>query len=186
MATEYPKVTVTDNTGRELCIDSVACGLKIIDTEHAEVHEGEHYCVSHYDSDTDTDGTVIVHCITPDTAARIHVIFSVEVSSHALFEIYENPTTSNNGTALTAYNSDRNSANTTTSLWFHTPTVSNAGTLLLTRVLGSSGANPTGARGSALSRGDEFILKQNEQYLFRVTALVDNVKCALDMQFYEE
>lgn len=158
--------------------------LTTIDIEHHKIHEGEHYVCSDYDNDVDITGPKYWHFKSPATG-RIHFIFEIISSKNGLIEFFESPTITGNGTALTCYNNDRNSTSTTTLLAYYDATASADGTKLLSFVVGSDGANPTGARGGSQQRVHEFILKANTSYLIKHTATTDNSRVSMTADFYE-
>ena len=85
----------------------------------------------------------------------------------AHFYLYENPTVSDAGTAVTAYNRNRNSATVATTAITHTPTFSATGTVpVLEMHLGSGKSVGGSERGQ-----EEIILKQNEQYLIKIASI---------------
>ena len=107
-------------------------------------------------------GDVLV--ITPNSTSWCHLTYDLQTEAEAHFYIYENPTTTDNGTLISAFNKDRNSSTTDTTFFYDTPTgvvstdlsaISDTYTCACTRI----DQNNFG----------EWILKQNEEYLFRVT-----------------
>lgn len=158
--------------------------LTSIGFEHHKIHEGEHYTCSDYDSDVDSTNKDWL--VRAPASGSVHTTFEIEASKNGLVEVYEAPTTSADGTPLTCYNNDRNSSNTPTLLVFKDPTVSGTGTTRLgVLVMGSDGANPVGDRGGKSERGKEVILKVSTDYLLRFTALNDNTRVSMDLEFYE-
>ena len=183
-------MSLQDTYGRKVELDTAAADtnsgyLISMDVEHHKIHEGDHYTCCDYDDDIDAAGPKYWHIITPNTTARCHLAIVVSMSGPGLFEVFENPTTSANGTGLTEYNNDRNSSNATTIAAYKDPTVSVDGTLIGCHWIGTAGASPVGAKGAVVSRTKELILKQNEQYLFKFTAENDNTKGTIGFDWYE-
>lgn len=177
--------------GRKVVVDTLVadaneCNLVVMNLEHHKIHAGVHYTVSDYDSDVDNAGPKYWHIKTPNTAVRFHLVFCVTTSGPALVEFFENPTTSADGTGLTAYNNDRTSDNTSTLSVYYDPTVSPDGTRIGVSFIGSEGAAPVGSAGGMLERCHEMIPKQNEQYLVKVTVSNDNTKVAFTLNWYED
>jgi len=113
---------------------------------------------------------------TPDTTKRIYLTYSVSSGNLVQYLFYENPTVSNVGTDVTNYNRDRNSATASVLDVNHTPTVSSVGTLI------SQGYLVTDEH----IENNIWILKQNEQYLFRVTNNSgDNASVTIMLDWYE-
>jgi len=154
-------------------------------SEHHKIHEGSHYTTVDYDNDVDIATPKYWHIKTPDTAVVPHFVWRVKASLNGLVELFEAPTTSANGTALTSRNNDRNSSNTATTLFYYDPTVTGDGTRIDVDVIGSDGANPVGADGGDMSRDMEWLLKRNTAYLIKFTAGTDNCRVSLHMSHYE-
>lgn len=168
------RALAVDSSGRQVGIDIV----------HNYVHGGSHFVWSHTDSDVDIAGPKYVRITAPDTAIRVHLIIEVDIGvSGGLVELYENPTITAAGTAGTPYNSNRNSVGAATATVFYDTTTSADGTMLDSRILGSSGG---AARfGGEASTRNEWVLKQNEDYLVKFTASADNTGYSISFSWYE-
>lgn len=158
-----------------------------IDVEHHKIHEGCHYACQDYDDEVDTGGPKYWNIVTPDTATRVHFSFNLISSKEGLVEFFENPTLNNNGTGLTAYNSDRNSANTSELECYYNPSVLSDGSNRLgVNVIGTdSSTGNAGGSGGAVGRTDEFILKPNEQYLIKYTSGKNDARVSCCFKWYE-
>jgi hypothetical protein len=186
-------VIVGGSAGSDLTVDSITGALAVIQTEHYEVHQGHMFKVDTSDDDLDNTETLSVYLKTPDTTARIHMFYSVYSSGAATFELLEGPTvTSGTGSQLTIYNRERNSA-TASTVWDNTgtPVVNKAslnvtttadGTQLHHEMLGSGKNKLAGDTRDA----NEWILKQNTKYVFRVTGDANDNRVNLILNFYEE
>ena len=53
--------------------DDATATQNIIDYAHHEIHDGQSYFVDAYDSDLDTDDTLIIAFKTPDTTKWLHI-----------------------------------------------------------------------------------------------------------------
>jgi len=162
-------------------------GARITETfEHYEVHEGDHYTFT-IDStvgDTDTLGIII---ITPDTKEWAHVVFDAQGALDTHLKIFET-NTEVPGNTRTAYNNDRNSTNTNTTLIKHWRRKSGAdGTLIYRNHFGIDsglGANKKiGGGGDRASQ--EWILKQNTQYLVALVSATAGNIVSLKISWYE-
>ncbi len=145
---------------------------------------GNHYTTTIYDSDVDIAAPKIVRITAPNTATRIHLIVFVSGDGGFLFEFYEDPSINAAGAALTEYNNERNSANAATATTFEDTTTeapNNDGTLLDASYSGGEKKRVSGDIGSR----DEWVLKQNEDYLVKVTADADNTKITVILKWYE-
>lgn len=160
--------------------DGLTGALITIDYPHHEVHDGSFYICS------DISGSVsskIWRITTPNTTMRAHFTLMVSSDQAITLGFYENPTLNAAGTQLTAYNADRNSANTATVTAFKDTTTTSDGTLLFTTVTGSS--NAKSQVGGAARAGSEYILKQNEDYLIKCT-LANAGYVSIILDWYEE
>jgi len=136
-----------------------------IDVAHSKIHSGD----SFYRKDwlDLTNGQVYdILCVTPDTARYAHIVVEFASELESNIKVYEGATASNNGTAITVFNRNRNSATNSTTLLYHTPTVAGGaeGMNIANYKIGSSRA-VGGNEGSRL----EIILKRNTKYLIRIT-----------------
>jgi len=102
--------------------------------------------------------------ITPVNVLSAHFRYNISSEAETSFYLYEDATTSANGTALNIWNRNRNSATTTELLFYHTPTITDDGILLQCNKVGSGKQ----VGGDFLDM-DEIILKNNTKYIVRVT-----------------
>lgn len=145
--------------------------VKSISYPHHEVHSGSHYFVKGYttlDSGNDIDFCVV----TPDTTKWAHMTFSIASTAQTTIEIYEDVTFSDAGAAVTAYNNNRNSANTTGLTIASERTIEASGTMISQTKFGT-GTNPSKIAPGQTEREDEIILKQNTGYVFRFISGTD-------------
>jgi hypothetical protein len=136
-----------------------------IDHVHYHVHAGYHFTVCHAATGVANNGNLDIRFKTG--AKSCHSIFDVAPSAKAQFYVYEAATISA-GTALAAYNNNRNSAKETTATVTHTPTVTATGTINpIKKFLGSG--TPGIPIGALENTRNELILKPNTEYLIRLT-----------------
>lgn len=179
------KAYLTDEFGiqSQMLGDNIFGGSPvIIETEHHEIHCGDALCCSHV-VDLTNGATRDILIVTPVSASRnYHMYIEVVTESEADFKLYEDTTTSNNGTTLNARN--RNRANPVVSEsevgFYHTPTVTGVGTLIEEEHWGSG----KGVGGT--SRGqNEWIFKNNAKYMIRVTnSTTQNNHIAIKINYY--
>ena len=105
--TGTPRVAISDGA-HDAEVDALGY-LATIEIEHHKVHEGNFYTATNYDDDVDIASPKYWHIIAPNTTVRIHIKIAIATDTAGLIELYENPTTSANGTEITSYNNDRNS-----------------------------------------------------------------------------
>ena len=142
--------------------DSTSGALITIDDALRRIMEGAAFHVSDSNVIANTNSRTLL-LTTPNTTTRVHLAFKIGTNVLVQYFLYENPTISNVGTDVTAYNRDRNSATAATLTVKHTPTVSDAGTAL------SQGYLVTNNINSERVEDRLWVLKQNEEYLLRVT-----------------
>lgn len=145
-------------------IDASTEAQYVVDYAHHETHEGDHY----FYCENVTLGSGAIRNILINVANSNkwpHMVWTIRSSGEANMVLYEETTTSSDGTAVNERNHNRNSIKTSITQVFHTPTITADGTQICTEHFGS-GQNAGGA-----SRGEtEIILKQNTKYLLRVTS----------------
>ncbi len=150
-----------------------------IDHTHEELHEGNHF-VSTYAATKNNAETILLLVTTPDNTAVAHLITKLISSGECNIVISENPTISNAGTGLTEINRNRNSSKAAGTVITHTPTVSDAGTVIYTEHQGAGQQRGADVRGE-----NEFVLKQNEQYLITITSEAASNDLSVILDWYE-
>lgn len=161
----------------------------IVEHEHHEIHEGDHYfLVSYQDL---TIGQVLQFTFqTPNTTEWIHWTWSIETEKETLWQVYEGGTINSAlANAITPINSNRNSSNTSGATLRYEVHADVAGantdvTVSASNIIesGISGAGQT--RGGNADRSNEIILKQNQLYVLRAIATVAGY-IDFTMQWYE-
>jgi len=168
-AQQTTSVKIVDNNGRVPEFDPATNNVQIIDQEHHEIHEGGHFFVCG-ETTLGSGSTVDFQLTTPNTTKWVHMTFSFESTQEVLLEIYEDADVDSDGGAVTAYNNNRNSSNTTSLVLLQTDgTVNTVGTKILAQRSGVAG-NVNKARQGVGSRDNELILKQNSTYRFIFTS----------------
>jgi len=163
-----------------LPLDSVTGALRFIDVPHDEVHQGKSFNACHLDSDVDDAATVNLRLVAPDNDTRVHLFFDVTGTLAITWEIFED-CTHNAGTAVTAYNKDRNNSNTAELVVTHTASGGADGTRLDAGTFGDGKKSGGQERGS-----EEFILDQGKIYLLKATSHAANNRISIRARWYEE
>lgn len=145
-----------------LTADGSTRSLVVIEYEHHEIHGGSMFRAGEEVALLNA-ATRDILLITPDTTIEPHLQYNISNTLESEFEFYEAPTTTANGTGITAYNRNRRSDKVATLALYHTPTVTATGTLLATR---REGVGKT-AGGTARSVS-EWVLARNTKYLLRL------------------
>lgn len=155
--------------------------------EHHEVHEGNTYNVNHSTTDAAplADDANFDLWVSVPEGTFPHMVWDLWCEGLAQGYLYEGPTVSDEGTALTPWNRQRNSANAATVVVKHTPTVSGVGTALHNgEWQGSTGVGVSRNQGGSRAT-QEIDLKENTTYLFRITARASNVRASISLDWYE-
>ena len=179
-------MTLVDSAGSALKTDDEE--LVTIDKVHYEIHEGEHYTAIVADGDVDIASPKYISLTAPNTATRIHLFFTVSADNGFLLQLYENPTLNAAGSAVAAYNNDRNSVNAATLVLKEdctTQAPNNDGTLIMAQYAGG-GTNPAARSSGTGASRSEWILAQAEEYIIKITTSVDNSKANALFEWYEE
>jgi len=172
------KSQIVDGEGDVANVDEHSEALEMIDVGHAHIHEGKMFDVC--DLATISLGAYKDYLIVTGATKFIHIKITCSADGKGNIALYEDAVTSNNGTGMTEFNRNRVSANTPEATVFHTPTVSNVGTMLCDELFGS------GNKSGGETRADnEWVLKQNAKYLVRVSASV-NIDVSTKINWYEE
>ncbi|NTU49466.1 MAG: hypothetical protein HGA87_00975 [Desulfobulbaceae bacterium] len=163
--------------------------------DHHQVHEGEMWhCdayIANLASGANYDFVFTVPVITPPVGGDVrayapHFRYEVEVNDLCNVFLYEAPTvTAATGTARTPINFERNGAYTVKLAILEAPTITAVGTLIDSEYFlqGTLGGRSGGGQGGAIN---EFVLKSNTQYLFRLTSGAAGCDIHCDFHWYED
>jgi len=161
--------------------DKVGRAQRAIGYPHSEIHGGDHY-----ESGTwgNLNGSLII-VFEAGASKYPHWIYNVMCEGAMQAQLYENPTLSDKGDALSAFNNNRNSTNTPVGTVYANPTVTNIGTRVPAgAILGGTNVGNTMSSGGA-QRDAEKISSLNKQF-----ALMLLTESALDFEteisWYEE
>jgi hypothetical protein len=171
------------NAPKWLPLDDRSGARVCIDYPHHEIHEGNHYTVAY--SKTINSGSVSSIMITTSALSSgvVHLV-AISESSLAGTWLFAEGTSASVGSALTVFNNNRISANTSGTVIVGSPTVTTVGTTLETHVIGAdSGASRTG--GTAENRG-EWILSASTSYIIQFTSSAASNPVNLMFSFYVE
>lgn len=149
-----------------LLADTYSGNLRIINTIHEKIHQGQITVYGHYDTNVANTNSMEV-LFKANASLSAHSIINVNTDGDAEVQIFETPTISADGTPLTPRNKNRYASDTVGYTVFHTPTTSVDGTELINQfVAGGSGGIKVGA---ATEERDEWVFKEGLNYLIRVT-----------------
>ena len=173
---------VSDNTPRHVRADTSTHTIQIIDYAHHEIHAGSHFMYTDSVS-LDSAGTQDYLIVTPNTTTWAHMLFDMDASAIAMFQLYEDSTHTSTD-AQTAGNNNRNSTDTATVTIYKGSSTDTADGTLIHTYKGGSATNQS--KGAASARNDsEIILKQNSTYTLRYTSYANSNLCNLRLEWYE-
>lgn len=172
--------------------DVVTRSLADIGHPHEDIHEGEVYYVS--DFKTDINSGLFVRYLVQTSTTMPHMLFGVNASPGVIIRLWENPTVTSAGIALTTINRSRVSGvATVTTVYISGVITSGTGTLLEAQVLG----NPAAGAGAAFTPGfggttsqdrneNEYVLKISGSYLLETITLSSGTNINNQFRWYEE
>lgn len=165
-------------------VDPNSGHLIVMSEIHARIHEGVMYSVDQVNAAL-ADTLSLSFLISTSASKSVHLRVLAAMGGDARLQLYENPTVTMAGSAITPINRNRFSSNVPAATITTGPTVSSDGTELLDIILpGGSGfyLSP----GSSSNAFEEYILKLEEDYLARVTNISGSAQpSSLQLDFYE-
>lgn len=146
--------------------DEVTGGINTIDTEHHEIHEGEHFLLENcFEA---VANAAVNNIVVISGAKYCHMTFEVTTNNGKItIETFENTTFTGTGTQLNPLNNNRNSAKTSDVLFRLNPTITSAGDPIRKLIIGSSSSS--NRSGGSVTRNKEVIFKPSTNYLLRIT-----------------
>ena len=174
---------------RKLVADITTWALVVITNLHHEIHEGNAYRIfQSLGTDAfDIAAPMTYHVTTPDTTKWAHLVWRAASTTESLLEIFRDDGNAAHfdvsaGDAVVPTNRNHNfpDASGLTVASGVTITQATADVLIYSEYIGSkkSEGADTGGR-------FEDILKQNTEYLFRLTSVADNNEGSLGLDWYE-
>ena len=191
---------ISDTVGRPVRIDASTHAIETIGYAHHEVHAGSAFTCHYNNSVTNIGEMTAIAFNTPDTTKWGHVVAQYFSGGAAYFAVYENPSIDvDEGTQLTIYNRNRNSATASTMSSIETAPVANKATSYdETQAAGANitttveierryiGAGDRKSVGGAARGEEEFILDQGNQYIFMLVSLTaDDAIHNITLDWYE-
>lgn len=158
-------------------------GVIVMQKEHYEIHEGDHYFVKGVLDITGAGQTQYFMFRTPNNGKRIHAKALISAEAEFKVEILEGGTTLEDGTIIPHFNNNRDSSNVGSLAPTVNPIVLSDGTPIWTAQTGTSGKST----GVANSLNYEIIAKTNEVYFFKLTKEAASTHYVdFDFWWYEE
>ncbi len=177
------RVYITDALNNPAAVDPLTSQLIVIDSVHFRIHAGKMFQADHV-AEGVADAGVIEVLVNVPTDIIAHMAFQASSGGNARLEIFENPTVTGAGTALSELNRNRRSGTTADVVATHTPTTSADGTALSDILVpGGTGGNSAGGVSESFA---EWVLKSNEDYLIRLTNIAGTAQpLGLEIDWYE-
>lgn len=151
--------------------DKMLLGIKALSSTNiptatdplTRIQRGTMFSIGLYDGALAAGDSIDVSIDTPSTNYS-HITFTASLSGEGEMNMYEGSSVSG-GTPITLYNHKRHSTRTFAGTAVSGPTINSTGTLLHQSLL--PGGSQAGGAGSSVPFLDEWVLKQNENYLLR-------------------
>jgi len=177
-------VNVSYVTNDELITSINNDELVTIDFSHEKIHDGLHWKTGYADQSMSINDVIEMLFVTSNSTEWAHFTLVGKTTGGAIVSFYEGTTVTNNGTPTTTYNRNRNSLNASSTLVFHTPTITADGIKIAEKWVGEE--DKKSDIGGDSRGASEFILKQNTNYLIRLTAYSSGMRGAIGGDWYEE
>jgi len=136
-----------------------------------DVRNGKHFFVKDFMDVATTDSPVDFLWVTPSGSVVPHASWNIAGKAEFKLELYECATSTDYGTAITVFNSNRNSTDTATVAAYSSPNISATGTKVWGGKIGS-GRDAAEGGGSH----DDFIGAAGTVYLLRITKIAANTQ----------
>ena len=160
------QVQITDGT-IDAGVEGSAHALQCSRAVHYRIEHSNGWISSHLFTSVASSASVYFH-IKAGSTMNPHGNFTISTEAGVTVEFYENPTLTNDGTALAENCLNRQTPVTADTSCFYTPTVTDDGTQLEINLIGTSNTGVTDIGDSITDRG-YWVLKKNESYLIKVT-----------------
>lgn len=169
-------VRAGSTSSNEMEIDSSGAAAQL-SIEHFKVHKGLYFYFQDFATGIGNGATRNVLIVTANNGKAVHCKFSLSTLG-GRYTLYEDTTTSANGTAIAVFNRDRTSANTASTTAFVGPTITTNGTQLYVFLVSSSAPSE---KDSLL----EVILKPGTKYLITFLSTTGSNVTVTEAGFYE-
>ena len=194
------KGLISDTVAEIARLDASTHAMETIEYEHHEIHSGSSYTCHYTNTVTNIGEMTVIALNAPDTTKEIHLVVEFSSTAASYFAVYEATSIDvDEGTQLTVYNRNRNSANAATITSIETAPVANkatsydetqaAGANITTTTelsrtyIGAGERKSVGGGGRGVS---EWILDRAGQYAFMlVGTTADDCTHSLALDWYE-
>lgn len=158
---------VSDRTQtKELYVDG-SSELIFITHEHSKVHQGKLFTGGYYNASVANGNSIelLIQTSTP----QVHLYLKSAAGGDSTFSIFEGGSINAAGTAVTAYNNNRASANTYLCTLTHTPNMSAYGTQLNDIEYEPGGTGGTAPGAVEQISTEQLVLAPSTNYVLRLT-----------------
>ncbi len=156
-------VALVDSAGSSI-VEAYSKALKVIETDHAHIHDGNGYEVSGLIPALAASGVSYFY-INPSVPIHWRDFSIKSDGGPVLIELFENPTVTADGSSITAYNRNRLSSNTATAAVSSGPTVTADGTRIFVDKIFVAGNQGGESQGPPV----EWIIDGGNTYLLKIT-----------------
>ena len=117
------------------------------------------------------DGDTIYFLVNVDSGHNLHIAYKVASDSEATIEVFENPTITDNGTEISAFNKNRTYPDSYNSVFYSGPTFSDTGTSIFDDdILGAqAGRTITTSDGTFAAGAEEWVFEAGKSYAMSFT-----------------
>jgi len=168
--------------GQSLVRDSLINTQVMLDAVHYEVHEGDFYTYSNAATINAGTATALSMVVRPGVGKQLHFQGIVSSKNSGWAELFENVEYTG-GSTISPKNNNRASANTFGGTMIVNPTITDFGTQLQSRAVGSSA--PGVRIGGESETRNEWILSDEYWYLIWFYADSATTQVSLDFEAYE-
>jgi len=158
------KTILTDGT-TDIAVCAECQALVVIDADHKMIQDSNMWVSSYLKAGLLAAGSFFIHLKVP-ADSNPHVSFFISVEAECSWFFYENPTLTNDGTALSEVSVNRQDVGVSGMQVYRDPVITGNGTLLETGKIG--GGNRVRAAGGTTQGAGWWLLKKSESYLVRV------------------
>lgn len=155
------EVRITDGT-TVANVDISSKGLTTSRATHYRVEHSNQWISSVVFPAVDSGDPAILH-IKTGGIKNPHGVIRISSAAKVTYYIYENPTLTDNGGALTSVSQNRQSVSAADTDCFHSPTITDNGTLIEIGIFGTAGKFT--AVGAQIDNGGYWLFKKSESYL---------------------
>lgn len=159
-------------------IDQSSDAFVVLSSDQKHIHSGEVFMVSGQ-ADLNTDDTLDILFVSSPLVTT-HLTFQIRATVETNLVLYEGTTVSDNGSAVSITNHNRQSINVPKTKAYSGPTVTDEGTQLLELHFGSG--QQTGGHSM---HDNEIILAKDTNYLLRVTSEANSNDIGFQSHWYE-